>query len=192
MKYNERYRVFSMVAVFLLAASLAASAAAADVTVTQENGHYTLENTFVRLAVNPAKGGLIDHYLVKATGKQLVGEGCFLLGDHFWQQNSPGEFLAAPYEAQIVAQTAQAVTLEVSRVSKGWEGSTVQSGLRVTRRMTLASDSPALHVEIAIENRGSAGRQAGYWSQNILYPGGKRTKPQSLSAWPAGNKHVAI
>ena len=110
--------------------------------MTQKSGHYVLENDYLRLTVNPAKGGLIDQYLVKTTGKQLLGEGCFLLSDHFWQQNWPGEFLNAPYEARLVARTAQAVTVEVSRVAKGWESNTDQSGLRVTRRMTLTAGSP--------------------------------------------------
>ena len=117
-------------------------------SVTQESGHYVLENDYLRLTVNPAKGGLINQYLVKASGKQLLGEGCFLLGDHFWQQNWPGEFLETPYEARIVAQTAQAVTLEVSHVSKSWNGSTAQSGLRLTRRMTLTTASPAYTLRL--------------------------------------------
>ncbi|HEY3415621.1 MAG TPA: hypothetical protein VGM23_01940, partial [Armatimonadota bacterium] len=166
---------FAAALIFLLATGLlAAGMAEAKVSITQESGHYVLENEYLRLTVNPARGGLIDHYLVKATGKQLLGEGCFLLGDHFWQQNWPGEFLSAPYETRIVAQTAQAITLEVSRVSKSWDGITIQSGLRLTRRMTLTADSPMLQVEISIENTTAVGRQAGYWSQNILYPGGKR------------------
>ena len=174
MKRIERSRLLSSALSMFCAVSLASGTAAAQVSVIQESGHYVLENDYLRLTVNPAKGGLVDQYLVKATGKQLLGDGCFLLGDHFWQQNSPGEFLAAPYQARVAAQTAEAATLEVSRVSTSWDSSAVQSGLRVTRRMTLTAGSPALRVEIAIENTVSAGRQAGYWSQSIVYPGGKK------------------
>ena len=146
----------------------------AEVVISQDNGSYILENAFVRLRVNPARGGKVEQYLVKATGKDLLGKGLFLLGDHFWQQPWPGEMLDAPYEARVQAQTATSATLEVSRTAGVWNGSNAQSDLRIIRRMTLTDDSPLLSVEIAIENVGKVGRLAGYWSQSVLYPGGDR------------------
>ncbi len=91
-----------------------------EVTLQQQGNYYTLENEYVRLRVNTAKGAVIDQYLVKASGTQLCPEGCFLLGDHFWQQLWPGEFLNRPYESRIITQTPEMVTLEVSRISTGW------------------------------------------------------------------------
>lgn len=151
--------------------------ALAAVTLSQEGDRYILENEAVRLSVNPAKGGRVDGYLVKATGRQLVGEGCFLLGDHFWQQNWPGEFLNAPYEARMVEPTPDQATLEVSCVSKGWAKNVTQNDIRVVRRMTLRADSPVLLVEVRMENVGQVGRVAGYWNQNLLYANGGKTEP---------------
>jgi len=158
----------------MLVALNSATAAFAAVTLTQEGQRYILENDLLRLCVNPARGGVIDSYLVKATGCELIGEGCFMLGDHFWQQLWPGEFLSAPYEAKVVAQTPEAVTLEVSCISKGWQDNAAQKDIKVIRRMTLRADSPLLLVEIAMENIGNVGRVAGYWNQNIFYAGGKK------------------
>jgi len=166
-----------LLAVMLIALS-SAPAAFAGVTLTREGSRYVLENDFLRIGVNVAKGGLVDGYLVKATGRQLVGEGCFMLGDHFWQQLWPGEFLSAPYEAKIVAQTPEAVTLEVSCISKGWQGSAAQKDIKVIRRMTLRAGSPVLLVELGMANVGNVGRVAGYWNQNILYAGGDKREKQ--------------
>lgn len=151
-----------------------AGAARADVSLQERNGRYVMENELLRVAVNPKLGGVIDGYFVKADNRELLGEGRFLLGDHFWQQLWPGEFLSAPYESKIVAQTPAAVTLEVSRVSAGWNNDLSQIGLRVSRRMTLRAGSPLLHVEVAIENIGAVGRSMGYWNQNIFYAGGEK------------------
>ncbi|HEY3396104.1 MAG TPA: hypothetical protein VGM19_00445 [Armatimonadota bacterium] len=160
----------------LLAACWASGAPAAPVTVTQQDGKYVLENDYLQLRVNPAQGGQIDRYLVKATGQQVVGDGCFLLGDHFWQQIWPGEFLSVPYEARVAAQSPESVTLEVSRVSQGVGTTTTQAGIRLIRRMTLTAGSPLLHVEITMENASPVGKQAGYWSQSLLYPGGRKAE----------------
>lgn len=163
------------VLLFVLAPALPTAAA---VTLVRDGNHYVLENDFIRLRVTLAKGGLVDSYVVKATGRELIGEGGFLLGDHFWQQLWPGEFLGAPYDAKILATTPDAATLEVSCVSKGWQEKTSQNDLRVSRRLTLRADSPVLLVEVGVENVGKTGRLAGYWSQNICYAGGRKEEKQ--------------
>ncbi len=180
MKHPQR-GTFLAVAVSLFCAVALAGGTAAAVTVALENGKYVLENDYLQLRVDPAQGGVVDHYLVKATGTQLVGEGCFMLGDHFWQQLWPGEFLNVPYEARVAAESPESVTLEVSRVSRG-EGTSgaSQKDIRMIRRMTLTSGSPLLHVEVAMENVGQVGKQAGYWSQSLLYPGGSKDDGQVL------------
>ncbi len=147
-------------------------------TVERDDGKYVLENSFVSLRVNPAKGGMVDQYVVKATGRQLVADGTFMLGDHFWQQLWPGEFLSAPYEAKILTQTAEEVTLEVSCVSKQWQDDTAQKDIKIIRRMTLRAGSPVLSVEVTMENVGDVGRLAGYWNQSILYAGGRKDEKQ--------------
>ncbi|HEY3378941.1 MAG TPA: hypothetical protein VGL77_15755, partial [Armatimonadota bacterium] len=144
------------------------------VTLASQGTSYILENSYVRVGIDTAKGATVTDYFIKATKMQLVGDGCSMLIDHFWQQNWPGEFLNAPYEARIVTQGADAATLEVSRLSQGWLGNTQQSGLKVIRRITLRDDSPLLHVEVTVENTGKAGRVMGYWSQNILYANGDK------------------
>ncbi len=103
-----------------------------------------------------------------------MDSGCRLLADHFWQQNWPGEFFTAPYEAKIISQSPDAVTLELSRVSQGIATNITQSGLRVSRRVTLTADSPLLYVEASLQNVGKVGRLAGYWAQNVLYPNGDK------------------
>lgn len=148
------------------------------VSLTSEGDRVILENDLLRIRVNPNRGGLVDSYLVKATGRQLIGEGCFMLSDHFWQQNWPGEFLKVPYETNVVSQTQKAVTLEMSAVSQGWNGNTSQNDLKVIRRITLKAGSPVLLVEIVMQNIGQMGRVAGYWNQNILYAGGRKEEKQ--------------
>ncbi|MHB9026661.1 MAG: hypothetical protein ACYC7E_21220 [Armatimonadota bacterium] len=150
----------------------------AAVSITQVEGKYVLENAALRLRVHPARGGMVDSLLVKASGKELIGEGCSLLADHFWQQRWPGEFFSAPYQAAVVANTPAAATLEVSRVSKGWGGATSQNDLRVVRRMTLRAGSPLIEVSVRLENTGKVGRVAGYWSQQIFYADGEKQEKQ--------------
>ncbi len=152
--------------------------ARADVTLTRDGDRYVLENAAVRLRVNPAKGGLIDSYVVKASGHDLIGENGLLTGDHFWQQNWPGEFLGARYTATIIANTPEVCTLEVARVSTGWDGKIAQNDLRMSRRLTLRADSPVLQVEVSIENTGKTGRLAGYWSQHVFYADGRKEEMQ--------------
>ncbi|MHB9131702.1 MAG: hypothetical protein ACYDBB_11515 [Armatimonadota bacterium] len=150
----------------------------AAVTLTQSAERYLLENDLLRIGVNPTKGGMVDEYLVKATGKQLIGEGCNMLADHFWQQIWPGEFMSARYDARIAAASPDAATLEVSCVSHGWNGSNLQNGVKVIRRMTLRDGSPLLFVEIELQNTGEVGRVAGYWSQHILFANGDKSEKQ--------------
>ena len=165
----------SLLALIMLVSVLTAGAA---VTLTRDGDRYVLENAVVRLRVNPTKGGLVDSYIVKVTGHELIGENGFLLGDHFWQQNWPGEFLAASYTATIISNTPAEATLEVARVSTGWLGKKAQNDLRVARRLTLRDDSPVLQVEIAVENVGQTGRLAGYWSQHVFYADGRKEETQ--------------
>ena len=152
--------------------------ACADVSLRQTDGHYILENEFVRLAVDPAKGGVIDDYFVKATKTQMVSGSLFMLGDHFWQQTWPGEFLNQPYDAKIIEQSPDVATLEVARTSEGYNGNATQSGLRVVRRMTLRAGSPVLSVEVELQNTAKVGRTAGYWTQSLAYAGGDKAEKQ--------------
>lgn len=175
---SSRNILLSRLLIFVFFLTLWCMPVEAAVTLTREGDRYVLENNFIRLSVNPVKGGVIDSYLVKGAGQQLIPQEGFMLGDHFWQQNWPGEFLNAPYEVRIVKQTAEAVTLEVSCISKGWDGSIMQKDIKVIRRMTLNDDSPALLIEVSLQNVGAIGRTAGYWNQNILFANGNKQEKQ--------------
>ncbi|HEY3417017.1 MAG TPA: hypothetical protein VGM23_09060, partial [Armatimonadota bacterium] len=172
-----RFHLLGLLIILVLSAP-----AFAAVTLTQENGNYILENDYVRLRINPAKGGMVDRYLVKATNRQLLADDQFLLIDHFWQQRWPGEFMSAPYEAKVVASTPEAATLEVSRVSQGEGKNVTQAGICIRRRMTLRADSAQLYVEVAMENTAPTGRLAGYWLQNQPYANGAKEEKQCYFA----------
>lgn len=58
MKHPKRGTSLLAAVILFCAVFLAGGAAAAQVSVTLENGRYVLENEQVRLAVNPAQGGL--------------------------------------------------------------------------------------------------------------------------------------
>ncbi|MDD5706707.1 MAG: hypothetical protein PHR35_12355 [Kiritimatiellae bacterium] len=156
----------------------AAGTVPATVSLTRENGKFRMENEALRLTVNPAMGGMVDSFLVKASGRELIGEGCSLLADHFWQQPWPGEFMGAVYQVVVVTNTPEVATLEAACVSKGWSGSTAQNDIRVARRMTLRAGSPLVEVSIRLENTGTVGRVAGYWSQQIFYADGEKQAKQ--------------
>ncbi len=146
--------------------------------INQDNNGYVLENDFLRIHINPNKGGVVDKYLVKDTDRQLLGDGLFMLGDHFWQESWPGQLLNVSYETKIVEQTPEFSTIEVSRIAGEYFGSTLQKDIKVTRRMTLRADSSQLFVEVSLENVGNIGRIAGYWNQSILYASGNKEKVQ--------------
>lgn len=168
--------------IFLLLLVAYAMPIPAAVTLSKEQDHYLLENAFVRLRVIPSHGGMVDSFVVKSTGRELLGEGMTMLIDHFWQQRWPGEFMNAPYEARVITDTPEAVTLEVSRVSQGEGPNVTQAGIRIRRRMTLRANSPQLLIEVAMENTSPTGRMAGYWFQSQLYANGAKDEKQCYFA----------
>ncbi|HEY3416153.1 MAG TPA: hypothetical protein VGM23_04635, partial [Armatimonadota bacterium] len=141
-----------------------------------------LENAYLRLDIDPQLGARGAVLIDKKTGKdwmygQSSREGSGLFMDHFWEQNWPGEFLFTPYAAEILPTTDGTASACFSIASTGKWGPVPQpmlTGLQLRRTITLAADSPVLHVKVQVTNPTADGKVMGYWMQNVLWAGGDR------------------
>lgn len=156
-----------------------AGSAAAEVTVTERtrpDGQrvVVMENPALRLTVDPARGGRVSSFIWKATGKDWVmpGNAGFFM-DHVWQQTWPGELLDRQYDVRIVASGPDQGTVQASVTIEG-KGDKAIEGVRLTRTMTLAGDSPRVDVTIRLDNATAEPRSPGLWVQNVINVGHSR------------------
>ncbi len=144
-------------------------AAQATATLVEQDGKklVVMENDWLRLTVNPAKGGRVASFVAKRLNREMVtspDSGLFM--DHFYEQFWPGEFLYAPYEVEVVnAGPAQAV-VRVTRVSTG-NGNKGISGLRIIRTLTLPADRPVVECQVELKNTETASKAFTYWQQHV-------------------------
>ncbi|MCE9613880.1 MAG: hypothetical protein K8T26_06355 [Lentisphaerae bacterium] len=170
-------RPLAALACALLATS-AVSARGATAVAENAGDAIVMENAAVRLVVDPARGGAIVSYIIKASGRDAVPHdrprvGLFL--DHFWGQIWPGELLDAPYTATIVATGPDDAVVRVTRTVRGEWGSARQpmlNGLVIEKTYALRGDNPALHAHIAVRNATGATRLQSYWVQHVFWAGG--------------------
>ena len=74
----------------------------------------SVENDWVRIVIDPGKGGRISSYFWKASGSEwAAGEGSGLLMDHVTQQKWPGELMGRLYSYEIVEAGPEAACLQL-------------------------------------------------------------------------------
>ncbi len=156
-----------------------AQAASGQASVKEEKGTdgkklFVMENSALKLVVNPAQGGRISSFVWKSAGEDWVlpGNAGFLM-DHVWQQTWPGELLSRPYEVSIIKPGPDEAQVQASVVIEG-KGDKAIEGVKLIRTMTLKEGSPRLDVSIRLENPTGEPRSPGFWVQNVINVGGVR------------------
>src|ERR1035437_2656769 len=138
-----------------------------------------VENDFYKLRFEPENGGRLGSLVLKSSGtEQASGEkhGGFF-HDHFSGQDFPGEFMYAPYEAQVLTNVSGVVTLSMQRLAKGKTGddATVNrkiSDLLLVKKISVYENRPILDVEICISNQSDHTKAVGLWIQQCPALGG--------------------
>ena len=141
-----------------------------------------MENPYLKLILDPQAGARGAVLIDKSTGKDwLFGhssrEGSGLFMDHFWEQNWPGEFLDATYQAEIMPTSDGSAQARFMVTATGKWGNTetkLLSGLKLTRTVTLLPDSPVVKVKVEINNPTPDNKIMGYWMQNVLWANGDK------------------
>ena len=149
------------------------AAAKAVAQVIEQNGKplITLENDWLRLTINPAQGGRVSGCVVKRNNREMVtnpSAGLFM--DHFYEQNWPGEFLNAPYEFKVLDAGHDQAVVQVTRMSTGAWGSSVNQGvakISVIRTLTLPADRPVIECDVELKNTDTASKIFTFWQQNV-------------------------
>ena len=142
---------------------------------TNGAGVVVMENSALKVTVNPALGGRITGFLWKPSGADWVlpdGETGFLM-DHVWQQAWPGELLRRPYEVTILKSGPDSAQVQASVAIVG-KGDKNIEGVKLIRTLTLQGASPRLDVTIRLENPTDQPRSPGFWVQNVIKVGGVR------------------
>ena len=166
-------QVFGVVFLFQAFPSLAA-VTATDTAGPDGKPLVVVENSAMKLTVDPSQGGRVSSFIWKATGKEwvLAGECGFFL-DHVWQQTWPGELIHRPYSARILDRGPERATVEVAVTIEG-KGDKNIEGVRLVRTMTVTGDRPGIEVTIRLENPTAEPRAPGLWVQNAPQVGGVR------------------
>ena len=154
-----------------------------------KNDLVILENALLTVTVNPTQGGGVEGIVFKPTGTMLAlppeqtkNERSFL--DRIYRQYPEGKktiievedgFKNYPYEAAIVSDTPDVVSLKVSCQGR----SAAFRWLTVSKIYTLTKDSAALTVEHVMANGSADSEKAGFWVPTFLRPAG--TFPERAS-----------
>jgi uncharacterized membrane protein len=126
-----------------------------------------LENQYLKIAIDPVKGGRVSSFIYKPTLKEWVyPEGGFFL-DHLAQQGWPGELMNANYEYQ---KSEEGVTVWREVKSKDEE----ISGVVVERRIILLKEAPAIKCSLILTNPTSSLKTPCFWSQHCFYVNGDK------------------
>lgn len=132
---------------------------------------YVLENEFLRLTVNPSRGGRGESLIYKKTGRDLThsvsptqapgGSGLFL--DRFWGDSRQiRDFEGLPYTVKIKGKglSSAALTLTCTFANR-----------QIEKTITLQKGCSSLQVDYAITNEGSEDYTGRFWVVNSVFPG---------------------
>ncbi len=175
-----------------------AGAASAQMVEQQGRKVAVLENDWIRMTVDPAKGGRVSSFIAKRLNREMItnpSSGLFM--DHFYEQNWPGEFLDVPYEVEVVEAGPTQASVRVSRTSTGnWAGS-INAGvadIRIIRTLSLAADRPVVECEVELKNTATASKAFTFWQQHVYRADGD-SGPESrqvMTRPSAGGLHVVV
>lgn len=168
---------FAIALVSCLLVSLHHAPAAATAQLEGKGKAVVMENDFVRLVIDPDRGGAVVSYVYKPTNREVVRRDRRYMGlfmDHFWGQNWPGELLETPYELQIEQNGPEAVVKLWRTVRGDWQAEEQKfiQGLMLEKTFVLKSDSATLNCHIAVRNPTKEARLPAYWCQNVFFIGG--------------------
>jgi uncharacterized membrane protein len=175
-------RMLMIIACLLLAV---AGALAGQVAVTRDGNNITMTNGDLSIAIDLATGGRVTSYrYARFENEEIVfaykgttNGGLFL--DHFAEQPWPGEFLFAPYEAEIVKAGPDVGVVRLKRLATGkWDGQLNKSisNIAMQRTLTMTANSRVLHCQVAMTNTDDFGKRPTYWQQvNFAFDGETRT-----------------
>lgn len=173
-------RFLSLSLALVLAAGAAGARAATVAPARNAAGQEVIvfENNLIKLAVLPSKGARISSFVYKPRGVEMLKDPVMsgLLVDHFREQYFPGELWGATYQAKLVQTGPEVVSATFSyAVTGAWEGSETPDlkGLVIEKMLTLREGSPVLEAHYAVRNPTATGKAMSFWSQHLVWPGGK-------------------
>ena len=159
--------------------------ASSDVRTVNGVRQVVLENRYVRLTFEPARGGRCSKFSFKDNGEQIIGDedvsGMFL--DHWSKFAWPSGLMHLPYKHELVRdgenQVGVQLWIEVPRLGGGKAERAAAAlpriatspeliGLTVQKTIWLRADSDVIRVEQAIINSTDASRSAGLYIQQNL------------------------
>jgi len=150
-----------------------------------------VENRFLELTFNPARGGRCSRFVFKDTGEQIIGDAdvCGMFLDHWAKYPWPSGLMHLPYEYELVGdgekEAGVRLWVKVPELGGG-KGSTVPEtslkiptspdlvGLTVRKTIWLRADSDVIRVEQEIENTTTESRAPAIYVQHHLELGGSR------------------
>lgn len=157
--------------------------------VDAKEGTVTLENEFLQLIFEPARGGRCKHFLFKDTGEQIIASedlsGMFL--DHWAKYSWPSGLMHLPYHFELVKdgdnKSGVRLWIEVPKTGGGkGERSAAASrqiqtspelvGLVVQKTIWLRTDNDVVEVEQETINPTAESRAAALYIQQNLGMGG--------------------
>lgn len=165
----------------------------ADVKLQHESGtsrEVIIENEFIKMVIDPDRGGCIVSFVHKPAGKEIVMRdkpyfGLFI--DHMWAQGYPGELIGVPYEIKLEKTGPEEVIITLSREMKGeWNGrQEVLQGLLIEKTFKVKSGQDAVFCSVCIKNTQKEGRLPNYWVQHVFYIGGDYNAKEDIFYRPS-------
>ena len=163
--------------IYFLAAAFATtspSGAADSPKAFMDGKRIVLENEFLRLVIDPERGGRVVSFMDKRDGEERVEPGrveglCF---DQFYEQDDPllsGQWSingAQPYEGKILESGPKNASVQVGRMSIPFERNVYNcnyDSLYIEKIFTLMPGTPVLKIDIRIHNLSPEGRRPAYW-----------------------------
>lgn len=148
---------------------------AASLNLKHEGDLFVVENDWARYTIDLSQGAKVCSFLWKGTGTEWCygGANSGLFMDHLWQQRHPGELQNAPYEYEILSQSASEIRLRFWRDIRSQQDPAIYQ-VRVERTLTFYADSPAVKAEVTITNPTDEYKRPGFWQQHCFYPGAEK------------------
>lgn len=157
--------------------------------ISTPNGkRWLMENSRMRLEINPEKGGRVSSFIDKQFDgdaiKDFRQQGLFC--DHFDGQGWPGELWDAVYDVKELPAQGNEKRLEMRTVFK--DKSTryklpESSGVVIVKTYCMKDDTPGIDVLYRLENPTKTQRSFKLWIQNVLQLG-KNYKETNLAIRP--------
>ncbi|MHB9024718.1 MAG: glutamine amidotransferase [Armatimonadota bacterium] len=154
----------------------AVPAATARLQDVNEDGkdEVVLENEYLFLVVDPARGGQGVSLRLKEDDRELIMDNAAIGGlfcDHDARQIWPGEMLRVPYQAEIIIPGPGTASAAFSATFTGKWGGTVHEslkGLEIVKMITLQPGARQIQVTMAFRNPTNQPKLIDYWAQQIF------------------------